>query len=65
MHLYRKFHARGGVRRVYATADKNWDRVDEWDRWEGPSGGLCWGKHALVVYLDWRLMLNMSISEVI
>ncbi|CAJ1344847.1 unnamed protein product, partial [Effrenium voratum] len=25
MHLYRKFHARGGVRRVYATADKNWD----------------------------------------
>jgi hypothetical protein len=26
MHLYRKFHARGGVRRVYATADKNWDR---------------------------------------
>ena len=27
MHLYRKFHARGGVRRVYATADKNWDRV--------------------------------------
>ncbi|CAE7629109.1 PPC6-7 [Symbiodinium sp. CCMP2456] len=26
MHLYRKFHARGGVRRVYATADKNWDQ---------------------------------------
>ena len=26
MHLYRKFHSRGGVRRVYATADKNWDR---------------------------------------
>lgn len=24
MHLYRKFHAKGGVRRVYATADKNW-----------------------------------------
>ena len=28
MHLYRKFHARGGVRRVYATADKNWDRCE-------------------------------------
>lgn len=32
MHLYRKFHARGGVRRVYATADKNWDRQG-WARW--------------------------------
>lgn len=55
MHLYRKFHARGGVRRVYATADKNWD----WGSMSGidgggrSTGGVCVeGSTRWVVYLD-------------